>query len=148
MRIRVIKLGRIAYPEIRSLASMYTERLLPLARPMHIESHELKDDSGLERLLLRPASDHLLIALDERGQEWTSPQLASQLQKHCDNPAIKSLTFLIGGPLGLSPAHRQHAQLTWCLSKATLTSDMAWLLLWEQLYRAVNILKGTSYHHV
>jgi len=148
LKIRVIKLGRIAYPEIRTLASMYAERLLPLARPMQIEGLELKDDGGLDRLLLKPASDHLLVALDERGQEWTSPQLAGQLQKYCDDPAIKSLTFLIGGPLGLTIAQRQQAQVTWCLSKATLTSDMAWLLLWEQLYRGVNILKGTSYHHV
>lgn len=144
MRLRIVKIGRVAYPELRTLARMYEERLAPFCK---IEGLELKDESGLERLLQKPASEHPLVLLDERGREWRSKELAAELQRRIDDPGIKSLTFVIGGPLGLSAALRREAQVTWSLSKATLTSDMAWLLVWEQVYRGFNILKGTGYHH-
>jgi 23S rRNA (pseudouridine1915-N3)-methyltransferase len=144
VKLRIIKIGRIAYPEIKSLASMYAERLTPFAK---VESHEIKDDLSLTRLLPKSPSEHPIIALDERGQQWTSRELAGRLRNFTDDPAIKSLSFLVGGPMGLSEEVRASARLKLSLSKATLTSDMAWLLLWEQLYRAYNILHGTGYHH-
>lgn len=123
---------------------MYEERLGAFAK---VEGLELRDEDTAARLLLKPASEHLLVALDERGREWTSMELAAELQRRADDPGIKSVTFLIGGPLGLSPALKEQAHVTWRLSRATFTSDLAWLLLWEQLYRAHSILKGTGYHH-
>jgi len=144
LKIRVIKVGRVAYPELRALAAMYAERLAPYAR---VESLEVKDEAALDRLLGKPSPDHQLIALDERGREWTSRQFASSLQSFTDDPGVKSLTFLIGGPMGLSPSWKTGAHALLSLSKATFTSDIAWLLIWEQLYRAFNILKGTGYHH-
>ena len=147
MKVRVIKIGRIAYPEIRTLAAVYQERLPPLANLANVDSIEAKDETGLARYLLKPASEHPLVVLDERGQELSSRELASKIQGWTDNPAVKSLTFLIGGPMGLSEELRHSAAFKLSLSRATFTSDLAWLLLWEQLYRAYNITRGTNYHH-
>ncbi len=144
MRLRVIKVGKVAYPELRALASMYEERLAPFAKA---ESLELKDEAPLERLLLSPKSDHPVILLDERGKCLTSRDFANKLSKWTDDPGVKSLTFVIGGPMGPSPELRAAASLALSLSPATFTSDLAWLLLWEQIYRAYNILRGTGYHH-
>ncbi len=144
MKIQLLKIGRIAYPEIKQLVAMYAERLVPFAR---VDLVEAKDDSAAIKLLRRSTSDHAVINLDERGLRWTSPELAARIQTWTDDPAVKSLTFVIGGPMGLSPELRALATVTWSLSPATLTSDMAWLLVWEQIYRAFNILKGTAYHH-
>lgn len=148
MKVRVIKLGRIAYPEIKQLGDMFIKRSGPLARPIQVENFELKDDAQVEATLEKPAACHPVIALDEGGQQWTSQGLAQRLQQLFDDPAIKSVTFLIGAPHGLTSEQRRIAKFTWSLSQVTMTSDMAWLLLWEQIYRALNIQKGTGYHHV
>ncbi len=147
MKVRVIKLGRIAYPEIKQLGDMFIKRSWPLARPVQIESLELKEDANVEAVLEKPACSHPLIALDEGGQEWTSLGLSDRLQQMFDDPAIKSISFLVGAPHGLTSEQRRLAKFIWSLSKVTMTSDMAWLLLCEQIYRSVNIQKGTGYHH-
>ena len=147
MKLRVIKMGRIAYPEIRQMGEMFIKRSGPLARPIQIEQVELKEDANLELHLEKPSSDHPVIALDEGGQQWTSVEFADKLRRQIDDPGVKSLTFLIGAPFGLTAEQRKLARQCWSLSKVTMTSDMAWLLLWEQIYRSLNIHKGTGYHH-
>lgn len=147
MKLRLVKIGRIAHPEIRVLCERYAERLAAFIK---VEIHELKDDSTFSRAGERwdlATPGHLLIALDERGKLGDSRQLAAQLRGHIDNPTVKSLTFLVGGPMGLPDSWRQTATALQSLTPMTLTSDMAWLLLTEQIYRALNILKGTPYHH-
>ena len=144
MKINVLKIGKISYPEIKSLAQIYEERLMAFAK---VHRLEFKDDSTALKHLKDPSSDHRVILLDERGSHWTSVELAQTIQTLSNDPAIKSLTFVIAGPMGPSPELRSMFRHTWSLSKATLTSDMAWLLVWEQLYRAYSILKGTGYHH-
>lgn len=132
MKIAVVKNGRVAFPEIRSLQEMYAERLRPFAK---IESAE------------RKGTGQLVVLLDERGEEWSSKDLAAKLTKWTDDPGVKGVTFVIGGPMGHDAATKERATVVWSLSRATFTSDMAWLLVWEQLYRAFNIMKGTAYHH-
>jgi 23S rRNA (pseudouridine1915-N3)-methyltransferase len=62
-------------------------------------------------------------------------------------PRIKTVTFLVGPPYGFDDATRKVASVTWSLSDLTVPSDFAWLLVWEQIYRAMTILKGMPYHH-
>ena len=144
MRLRVIKIGKVAFEEIRNLATMYEQRLAPFAK---VENVEIKEEDQLERLLLSPKSDHPVVLLDERGKVRTSVEFAQNLQKWTDDPQVKTLTFVIGGPMGASTSLRGKATTIFSLSPATFTSDLAWLLLWEQIYRGYNILRGTGYHH-
>jgi 23S rRNA (pseudouridine1915-N3)-methyltransferase len=144
VKLRLVKIGRVAYPELATLVRMYEERLRPFAK---VECVELKDDEAALRILERKTGGARLVLLDERGREFSSREFAGRLQAYADDPAIKELTLVVGGPLGLPPALREAADFTWSLSRATFTSDMAWLLCWEQVYRAFNILKGTGYHH-
>jgi 23S rRNA (pseudouridine1915-N3)-methyltransferase len=58
----------------------------------------------------------------------------------------KKITFVIGGPLGLSPAILEKADLILSLSPMTFTHEMVRLLLLEQLYRACTIKAGEKYH--
>lgn len=141
MRIRITKLGRVAYPELRELARVYLDRLRSVVK---IECEEIKDPASISAAR-KPGT--LLIVLDERGKEWSSKELAAQLQKWQDDPGVKEVHFLIGDPMGLPPAIRDEARGAWSLSKATFTSDMSWLLCLEQLYRGYSILKNTGYHH-
>lgn len=87
-----------------------------------------------------------LVALDERGKQWTSESLANFIQQRA-NESIKNLVFLIGGAYGLDASVLKKAQQAWSLSSLTFPHQLVRLLLAEQLYRACTILKHEKYHH-
>lgn len=88
----------------------------------------------------------ITIVLDERGDRLTTAQIAHQLKTwHDDN---QNIAFLIGGPDGLAPTLKQHAQRQWRLSSLTLAHPLARIILIEQLYRAWTILHNHPYHRV
>ncbi len=97
-----------------------------------------------ERLLRQVRPDALTLALDERGEQWSSTELATQLKGWLDHRP--HVAILIGGPDGLAPACRQRADRLWSLSRLTLPHAMVRVLLVEQLYRAWTILQGHPYH--
>ncbi|MBC8207937.1 MAG: 23S rRNA (pseudouridine(1915)-N(3))-methyltransferase RlmH [Desulfobulbaceae bacterium] len=104
-------------------------------------------DVGEEgRLLLSqiPAGN-LVVALDSTGRQFTSEELARQIETW-ELRGEKGISFLIGGPLGLSPAVVARADLVLSLSKMTFTHDMVRLFILEQLYRAYTIKAGEKYH--
>ena len=85
-----------------------------------------------------------LIALDERGKDWTTQQLADQLRRWRD--AAEDVAFVIGGPDGLDPDLKRSARLLVRLSSLTLPHALAKVVLAEQLYRASSMLAGHPYH--
>jgi 23S rRNA (pseudouridine1915-N3)-methyltransferase len=97
-----------------------------------------------ERLLaaLLPA-DHV-IALDERGRQLTTRELAAWLGHRMQQG--EDLAFLIGGPDGLAPEVLARSHSTLALSRLTLPHALARVLLTEQLYRAHCILANHPYH--
>lgn len=84
------------------------------------------------------------VLLDPGGTEWSSEQLAREIQRWQDNGA-KEVTFIVGGPNGVSPELSARASKRWSLSRLTLTHEMARVLLLEQLYRAYTIVHGLPY---
>lgn len=89
---------------------------------------------------------HYLVALDERGQQWTSGDLAGFLQSRTGDSS-KDLLFLIGGAYGLDGSVLDRADHRWSLSQLTFPHQLVRLLLAEQLYRACTILRNEKYHH-
>jgi 23S rRNA (pseudouridine1915-N3)-methyltransferase len=113
-----------------------------------IEIKELKPDispvkEGLKILEVLPKQS-LIIALDERGKDMSTMQLAQSMQEW--RQVGKDIIFLIGGADGLTPEVKQKATSMMRLSSMTLPHAMARLLLIEQLYRAYTILQGHPYH--
>ena len=100
-----------------------------------VERLAFKDESRLRTAIPKGAR---LVALDERGREFTTAQFARLLEA----PSA----FVIGGADGLSAAIKREAQLTLRLSAMTLPHALAQLLLLEQLYRAATLLTGHPYH--
>jgi 23S rRNA (pseudouridine1915-N3)-methyltransferase len=84
------------------------------------------------------------VALDERGKDLTSAQLAAQLRSWLDEGAPTA--FLIGGPDGLDPDLKRGCGFALRLSSLTLPHSLAQLVLCEQLYRAATLLTGHPYH--
>lgn len=84
------------------------------------------------------------IALDERGAELTTQNLAQRLQRWMNEGG--DTAFLIGGPDGLDPALKQEAAEQVRLSGLTLPHAMVRVMLAEALYRASSVIRGHPYH--
>lgn len=97
-----------------------------------------------EKLLSAIKPDHYVIALDVKGQSWSTEQLAVHMKKWQSEG--KHIDLLIGGPDGLSKACLARAEIKWSLSPLTLPHPLVRILLAEQLYRAMSILQHHPYH--
>ena len=86
----------------------------------------------------------LRVALDERGREFTTQQLARWLDARRQDG--RDIAFMIGGADGLAPELKSAAELLLRLSAMTLPHGLARVLLAEQLYRALSIIGGHPYH--
>jgi 23S rRNA (pseudouridine1915-N3)-methyltransferase len=100
-------------------------------------------DEG-ERMLAALPKAAQVIALDERGQAWTTEKLAGALSGWLADG--RDLALLVGGPEGLADACRQRAERLWSLSALTFPHPLVRVILAEQLYRAWSLLKGHPYH--
>lgn len=109
-----------------------------------LPADELKREEGrlLVNHLIQPT---LVVALDQGGRRLSSVDFSEQLFQWEDQ-GQKTITFLIGGPNGLSADVLGRSDLVLSLSDMTLTHEMARLLILEQVYRAYTIKAGTGYH--
>lgn len=97
-----------------------------------------------ERVLKTLADAERVIALDERGEAWTSPELAARLQRwQLDG---RDLALVVGGPDGHAPSVLERAEQRWSLSRLTLPHALVRVLVVEQLYRAASLNAGHPYH--
>ncbi len=108
------------------------------------EPEQAKDIEG-EAILSRVAAGDCLIALDERGRNPRSVDFAKELDRLLGSG--RRTVFVTGGPFGLSGKVRERADMLLSLSKLTFTHEMARLVLLEQVYRAMTITRGMTYHY-
>jgi 23S rRNA (pseudouridine1915-N3)-methyltransferase len=100
-----------------------------------------------DALLRHLDSGWRLVALDEHGAAETSTAFARRLGRLADS-GLEGVLFAIGSDLGLHADLLDRADERLSLSPMTLPHLLARLLLWEQLFRAANILGGGAYHRV
>lgn len=144
MLIKVLVVGRLKDRAIQARCDEFVKWLGPYAK---LEVQELPDSNVAKEgqailKALERERGAALVALSEEGKEFTSVKFAEVLGKF-----DRKVVFVIGGPYGLAPEIRAKADLLWSLSRLTFTHELARLLLFEQLFRAVNILHGGSYHN-
>ncbi len=94
--------------------------------------------------LKKPAGIKLL--LDERGRNLNSREFAAFLQQMLTSGQPR-LIFFCGGPFGYDSSLREAADYRISLSPLTFPHEIARLLLFEQLYRAMTIIKNEPYHY-
>ncbi|BHH83237.1 23S rRNA (pseudouridine(1915)-N(3))-methyltransferase RlmH [Desulforhopalus sp. 52FAK] len=96
-------------------------------------------------LLASVVKGSVIVALDSRGQQFTSEQFSKKIV-NLEDSGIRQVSYLIGGPDGISDDILRAAQLVLSFSKMTFTHDMVRMLLVEQIYRAYTIKHGEKYH--
>lgn len=157
MRLTIAAIGRLKDLE-RDLVKRYVSRCDAAGRALALgpvvvvelpESRaattaDRKADEA-QRLLKSVAGCDYRVALDERGQAWTSDKLARHLAK-CRDDGSQHMAFLIGGPDGHAPDLLAASHQRLALGVMTLPHGIARIVLAEQIYRATAILSGHPYH--
>ena len=158
MQVHVIAVGKIKEKFLRDGILEYEKRLRPYVKLQFIEISEekrplsaspavesvAKEKEG-ERILAAIPEGSYIIALDLKGQSWSSEDLAGAFRRW-ELSGQNHLVFVIGGDLGLSLSVLVRSDLRLSLSRMTFTHPMARLLVVEQVYRAFRILRGEPYH--
>jgi 23S rRNA (pseudouridine1915-N3)-methyltransferase len=155
MQIKFIWIGKTKNPSIRILASNYLERIShmiscevievrDLSKRKHLRGNNLVMAEGEELAKHLPAQGRL-VALDETGRQFTSDDFARWLESQ-QNSGVRVISFLIGGPEGLSRMIHSRAHTILSMGKMTWTHEMCRVLLLEQVYRALCILRNIPYH--
>jgi len=125
------------------LSTSINEEVLKYAKRLNgsVEIATLKNSTAFEKKF--PAAQFTRIVLSEEGKLMSTKQLSEWL-----NPKLsKNMVFLVGSAYGIEPQLKQSADLLLSLSPLTFSHEHAFLLLSEQIYRCLMVIKGHPYHH-
>lgn len=156
MKINFWSVGKNNEPYVKEGVEDFTHRIsryfktewtvIPVPKnSSSLPEKELKKKEGAAILQLLQKEDYL-IALEERGKQISSEELATFIQARA-NESTKQLVFLIGGAYGLDESVLKRANYKWSLSQLVFPHQLVRLILAEQVYRACTILKNERYHH-
>ncbi len=153
MKYEIIFLGKTKDAFLSDGISEYLKRLNRYAN-VKIKIIKSKKHQGSDNLIKEKEGNLLLnnieklsylVALDSQGKQFSSTGFSSLIDRW-EQKGKKSITFVIGGPLGLSQEILKKADMQISLSQMTFTHDMVRLFLIEQIYRAYTIKAGEKYH--
>ena len=155
MKITLIQTGKTRFDYIQEGISDYQKRLRHYITFEELTLPDLKDRKNLSieeikvregaQLLKKCKSLDFVILLDENGKSFSSMELANYLQKRIVSG--RNIVLVIGGAYGFSKEVFKRADETISLSKMTFSHQLVRLILLEQLYRAMTIIRGEPYHH-
>jgi 23S rRNA (pseudouridine1915-N3)-methyltransferase len=140
VKIVVLAVGKL---RDRHLATLIDDYVARTRHHLPLEIVEVDDDAALTR---RWPSAGEVIAMEVTGESWTTEQLARQLERRMTR-GTKTVTFVIGGADGIPAPLSARAGVRLSLSALTLPHRLARLVLCEQIYRALTIIRGEPYHH-
>ena len=140
--IKVICVGKVKDRNLQLKTEDYIQRIRHDAR---LEIIELKDDSSEKenakiKELVERETGHILI-LSEDGKEYGSVEFAKRIEQ-----INRRIVFVIGGTFGLNTAVKKAASEVLSLSRFTFPHEIARLLLFEQIYRSLSIIRNRNYH--
>lgn len=119
------------------------EEVAPARRPVGAAPTRAIEQEG-ERLLAGVRAADFVVALDERGRQWSTRELADWLAQRMQQG--RDVVLLIGGADGLSSTVLERADERWSLSRLTLPHGLVRVLVAEQVYRAQTLLNKHPYH--
>ncbi len=158
MKIKVVTVGKLKEKYLKDGIAEYSKRISRFAKLEMIEladektpdrASESENQKILEiegqRILSKVGDRDFVIVLAIEGKMFSSEEFS----KHLEEASIKgfsTLTFIIGGSLGLSSSVKNRANLSVSFGRLTLPHQLMRLVLVEQIYRAFTIQQGSPYH--
>lgn len=158
MKIKVVTVGKLKEKYLKDGIAEYSKRISRFAKLEMIEladektpdrASESENQKILEiegqRILSKVGDRDFVIVLAIEGKMFSSEEFS----KHLEEASIKgfsTLTFIIGGSLGLSSSVKNRANLSVSFGRLTLPHQLMRLVLAEQIYRAFTIQQGSPYH--
>ncbi|TVR01376.1 MAG: 23S rRNA (pseudouridine(1915)-N(3))-methyltransferase RlmH [Desulfovibrionales bacterium] len=152
--VACLAVGRLKTPHWVQAAELYGKLI---GRFVRFERMEVKDAPGhlaTERridlegaaLSTKLGPKDRILGLDTRGRSFSSEAFAAALEQWLEDP-VRRPCFVLGGAYGLSDAIRAGSDQLISLGAMTLPHELARVVLFEQIYRALTILRKTGYHH-
>lgn len=158
MKIKIVTVGKLKEKYLKDGIAEYSKRL---SRFANLEMIELADEKTPDRasdaenqkilelegtrILSKIGDRDFVIVLAIEGKTLSSEEFSKQLEQAPIN-GFSTLTFVIGGSLGLSPKVKKRANLSISFGRLTLPHQLMRLVLVEQIYRVFTIQQGSPYH--
>ncbi len=158
MKINVYCVGKLKENYWREAVAEYKKRIEGFAKVDIIEvsdfptpekaslamEEEIKSKEG-KKMLEKIKPGDFVVALDLNQKEYTSEEFSAQMEKWLVAGG-SSISFLIGGSLGLSDECKKRANVSVCFGKMTFPHQLARVMLLEQIYRSFKIARHEPYH--
>lgn len=157
MKIQFVSVGKQHDADLKNAIDDFTTRIkkyfqiewLIIPTPKNAASLSDVDLKKAEAasIMAQISKDDFVVLLDERGKQFSSPELAAFIQQRA-NESCKRIIYIIGGAFGVDESITKRANYIWCLSKLVFPHQIVRLMLAEQVYRACSILRNEKYHHI
>ena len=158
MKIKIVTVGKLKEKYLKDGIAEYGKRISRFAKLEMIEladektpdkASELENQKILEtegaRILSKVGERDFVVVLAIEGKTFSSEDFSKQLEQ-ASIKGYSTLTFIIGGSLGLAPIVKNRANLSVSFGRLTLPHQLMRLVLVEQIYRAFTIQQGSPYH--
>ncbi len=149
MHVTLLAVGSIKTSWIKEGCAQYLGRMqidvfeVPASKQKDPTKQSAEESDAIIKKLEK-SEGHVWV-LDERGKAMTSIQFSETISACVDRG--EKIFFIIGGAYGLTPAVMERADKVIRLSDMTLPHEFCRVVFLEQLYRALQIAKGSHYHH-
>ncbi|WP_247947004.1 23S rRNA (pseudouridine(1915)-N(3))-methyltransferase RlmH [Streptococcus oralis] len=158
MKIKIVTVGKLKEKYLKDGIAEYTKRISRFAKLEMIEladektpdkaseseNQKILETEG-ERILSKVGERDFAVVLAIEGETFSSEEFSKQLEQ-ASIKGYSTLTFIIGGSLGLAPVVKNRANLSVSFGRLTLPHQLMRLVLVEQIYRAFTIQQGSPYH--
>ena len=158
MKIKIVTVGKLKEKYLKDGIAEYSKRISRFAKLEMIEladektpdkASEIENQKILEtegaRILSKIGERDFVLVLAIEGKTFSSEEFSKQLEE-ASIKGYSTLTFIIGGSLGLAPSVKNRANLSISFGRLTLPHQLMRLVLVEQIYRAFTIQQGSPYH--
>ena len=145
IRFTFLSVGKLKEEYTKKAMSDYCLRLSRYGTVANVEVAESDIEGEGEALLKKLPERAYVIVLDLHGKMMSSEEFAAKLEKETVSGA-SHFVFVIGGSDGISKKVTDKADLRLCLSPMTFTHQMTRVIIAEQIYRAMKINSGETYH--
>jgi len=153
MKLKILWPGKTRNKCLNELQNAYLQKINKIERCELIETKEARgltersakkilaiEADGLEKHI----KDDYIICLFDKGEEMNSEEFAHFLEEK-GSSSTHSITFIVGGFLGLANGILERANFLLSLSRMTFSHELTRIVLLEQIYRSLTISHGRQY---